>query len=402
MKKRKKNSRIGGRLGVVVLLLVAFSFGYLFGHGNMELDQRYIPRLVNTDFGKPSDVDFSLFWQVYNELSSSYLRTMDAEKALYGAINGLVLSLEDPYSSFLTPEESKMFQEELSGKLEGIGAEIGRRNGIPTIITPLKNSPAERAGLEPGDQILAVDNEYTDKLSLDAVISKIRGKRGTEVTLTIVRNGADPKEYKIVRESIDIQDVTWERDNDVAIITMRQFGDNSVTQLTQVAGEIKNENISRIVLDLRNNPGGLLDKAVEVAGFFLPSGSTIVKEQPKDGAVSAITTESDPIFAKEPLFVIVNKGSASASEIVAGAIQEYKRGIVLGEKTYGKGTVQVFKDLKLGAALKLTIAQWLTPQGHYIEENGIEPDIAVEYKDSDVEEGRDPQLEKALNEIRKK
>lgn len=368
----------------------------------MELDQRYIPRLVNTDFGKPSDVDFSLFWQVYNELSSSYLRTMDAEKALYGAINGLVLSLEDPYSSFLTPEESKMFQEELSGKLEGIGAEIGRRNGIPTIITPLKNSPAERAGLEPGDQILAVDNEYTDKLSLDAVISRIRGKRGTEVTLTIVRNGADPKEYKIVRESIDIQDVTWERDNDVAIITMRQFGDNSVTQLTQVAGEIKNENISRIILDLRNNPGGLLDKAVEVAGFFLPSGSTIVKEQPKDGAVSAITTESDPIFAKEPLFVIVNKGSASASEIVAGAIQEYKRGIVLGEKTYGKGTVQVFKDLKLGAALKLTIAQWLTPQGHYIEENGIEPDIAVEYKDSDVEEGRDPQLEKALNEIRKK
>jgi len=402
VKKRKKNSRIGGRLGVVALLLVAFSFGYLFGHGNMELDQRYIPRLVNTDFGKPSDVDFSLFWQVYNELSSSYLRTMDAEKALYGAINGLVLSLEDPYSSFLTPEESKMFQEELSGRLEGIGAEIGRRNGIPTIVTPLKNSPAERAGLEPGDQILAVDNEYTDKLSLDAVISKIRGKRGTEVTLTIVRNGADPKEYKIVRESIDIQDVTWEREDDVAVITMRQFGDNSTAQLSQAASEIKNAGISRIILDLRNNPGGLLDKAVEVAGFFLPAGSVVVKEQLKDGEISTITTEGEPTFAREPLVVMVNKGSASASEIVAGAMREYKRGLVLGEKTYGKGTVQIFKDLKLGAALKLTIAQWLTPQGHHIEKNGIEPDIVVEYKDGEVEEGGDPQLEKALSEIRKR
>ncbi|HOE74485.1 MAG TPA: S41 family peptidase [bacterium] len=402
MKTKKKNSRFSGRLGVVVLLLVAFSFGYLFGHGNMKLDQRYIPRLVNTDFGKPEDVDFGLFWQVYDELSRNYLRTMDAEKALYGAINGLVLSLEDPYSSFLTPEESKTFQEELSGKLEGIGAEIGRRNGVPTIITPLKNSPAEKAGLEPGDQILAVDSEYTDKLSLDAVIAKIRGKRGTEVVLTIVRNSTEPKEYKIIREAINVQDVTWEREDDVAVITMRQFGDNSTAQLSQAASEIKNAGISRIILDLRNNPGGLLDKAVEVAGFFLPAGSVVVKEQLKDGEISTITTEGEPTFAREPLVVMVNKGSASASEIVAGAMREYKRGLVLGEKTYGKGTVQIFKDLKLGAALKLTIAQWLTPQGHHIEKNGIEPDIVVEYKDGEVEEGGDPQLEKALSEIRKR
>lgn len=368
----------------------------------MKLDQRYIPRLVNTDFGKPEDVDFGLFWQVYDELSRNYLRTMDAEKALYGAINGLVLSLEDPYSSFLTPEESKTFQEELSGKLEGIGAEIGRRNGVPTIITPLKNSPAEKAGLEPGDQILAVDGEYTDKLSLDAVIAKIRGKRGTEVVLTIVRNSTEPKEYKIIREAINVQDVTWEREDDVAVITMRQFGDNSTAQLSQAASEIKNAGISRIILDLRNNPGGLLDKAVEVAGFFLPAGSVVVKEQLKDGEISTITTEGEPTFARESLVVMVNKGSASASEIVAGAMREYKRGLVLGEKTYGKGTVQIFKDLKLGAALKLTIAQWLTPQGHHIEKNGIEPDIVVEYKDDEAEEGGDPQLEKALSEIRKR
>jgi len=247
-----------------------------------------------------------------------------------------------------------------------------------------------------------VDGEYTDKLSLDAVIAKIRGKRGTEVVLTIVRNSTEPKEYKIIREAINVQDVTWEREDDVAVITMRQFGDNSTAQLSQAASEIKNAGISRIILDLRNNPGGLLDKAVEVAGFFLPAGSVVVKEQLKDGEISTITTEGEPTFAREPLVVMVNKGSASASEIVAGAMREYKRGLVLGEKTYGKGTVQIFKDLKLGAALKLTIAQWLTPQGHHIEKNGIEPDIVVGYKDGEVEEGGDPQLEKALSEIRKR
>lgn len=398
---KKKKIKIGARIGTVLLALVIFAFGYLFGHANLQLDERYIPRLVSTDLGKPSDVNFGLFWDVYNELNSSYLKGMDSEKALYGAISGLVSSLDDPYSSFFTPDESRSFRNDLFGKLEGIGAEIGRRNGVPTIIAPLSGSPAEKAGLKSGDKIVAVDSEYTDNMSLDAVVLKIRGKKGTEVKLTILSpNEKDPREVKIIRDEIEVQDVTWEQKNDVAIIKIRQFGDNSTGQFAKVANEISSKNLSKIIIDLRNNPGGLLDSAVQVVGYFLPKNSVVVKQQPKDGKVEEIKTTGEQKFQNQSIIVLVNKGSASASEILAGAIQDHKRGKVIGEKTYGKGTVQIFKDLESGAALKLTIAQWLTPNGKDIEANGITPDIEIQRSDEDIDLGKDPQLDRALQEIK--
>lgn len=399
---KKKKTKIGAKIGTAVLALVIFSIGYLFGHANLQLDSRYIPRLVNKDLGKPSDISFGLFWDVYNELTQDYLKNVDSKKALYGAISGLVNSLDDPYSSFLTPEESKSFRDDLFGKLEGIGAEIGRRNGVPAIIAPLEGSPAEKAGLKSGDKILAVDGEYTENLSLDEVVSKIRGKKGTEVKLTILGVGEkDPKEVKIVRDEIEVQDVTWQQKNDVAEIRIRQFGDNSFAQFRKIADEIKSKKISKIIIDLRNNPGGLLDSGVETAGYFLPKDSVIVKQQPKNGTTEEIKSTNDQIFKDEKVIVLVNKGSASASEIFAGAIQDHSRGKIIGEKTFGKGTVQIYKDLDLGAALKLTIAQWLTPNGRTIEENGITPDIEITRSDEDIDADKDPQLDRARVEINK-
>lgn len=402
MRKNRIKPKFSVRLGTTVLLLVAFAFGYLFGHANLQLDKRYIPRLVNTDLGRPKDVNFGLFWDIYNEVSQSYLKPMDAQKALYGAINGLVNSLEDPYSSFLTPEESASFKNDLGGKLEGIGAEIGRRNGVPAIIAPLEGSPAQKAGLKAGDKIIAVDNVYTENLSLSEVVLKIRGKTGTQVTLKILRQGEkDPRDVAITREAINVEDVSLEIKDSTAIVKIRQFGDNSFSQLESVAKEIKAKNIKYIVFDLRNNPGGLLDKSIDMLNVLLPKNSVVVEQKPKTGAVEKMSTTRDPILTDEKIVVLVNAGSASASEIFAGAVQDYNRGTIIGEKTFGKGTVQVLRDFDLGAALKLTIAQWLTPEGRQIEATGIAPDIEVGLSEADSDSGKDPQLDRALLEVKK-
>ena len=399
---KKIKCKFGARIGTALLALVIFSFGYLFGHANLQLDERYIPRLVNTDLGQPSDIDFGLFWEVYDELSSSYLREFDNESVLYGAISGMVNSLDDPYSAFLTPDESTAFQEDLSGTLQGIGAEIGRENGVPTIIAPLEGSPAEKAGLVAGDAILAVDGQYTDNLSIDEVVLLIRGEEGTEVTLSILSAGdEEAHDVKIIREQIDIEDISWEKEGDIAIIRIRQFGDNSLEQFDAVAKEVKNSGASKIIVDLRNNPGGLLDQSVDIVSYFLPKNSVVVKEQPKEGSVEEWKVEGDPLFADEDLVVLVNGGSASASEIFAGAIQDQNRGRVVGATTYGKGTVQVYMNLDLGAALKLTVAQWLTPNGRTIDKNGITPDVVSEMSEEDSNSGADPQMDSAKNEINK-
>jgi len=402
MQKNIHKPKMSVRLGTTVLLLVAFAFGYLFGHANLQLDKRYIPRLVNTDLGRPSDVNFGLFWDIYNEVSQNYLKPIDAQKALYGAINGMVNSLDDPYSSFMTPDESASFKNDLNGKLEGIGAEIGRRNGVPSIIAPLEGSPAQKAGLKPGDKIIAVDNAYTENMSLNEVVLKIRGKNGTQVTLKILRQGEkDPRDITITREAINVDDVSYEVKSEIAVVTIRQFGDNSYAQLDKVAKEIKEKNIKYVIFDLRNNPGGLLDKAIDMLGVILPKNSVVVEQKPKQGNVEKMTTTQDPVLGNEKIAVLVNGGSASASEIFAGAIQDLHRGTVIGEKTFGKGTVQVLKDFDSGSALKLTIAQWLTPVGRQIDATGITPDIEVGLSDTDSDTGNDPQLDKAMIEVKK-
>ena len=399
--KRKTTKKFGVGIFSVVFVFAVFALGYFFGHGNLVLERNYVPRIVGSTNNKPSDVDFGLFWEIYNQISANHIDNLDAKKALYGAISGMVGSLDDPYSAFLTPEETRAFRDDLSGKLEGIGAEIGRRDGLPEVIAPLDGSPADKAGLKAGDKILAIDGEATDKLSLEGAILKIRGPKGTVVKLTILSDGADAtKDVEITRDAITVPDVEWKIKDGVAVIRLRQFGETVADPFTEIAKAMQEQNIDKVIIDVRDNPGGLLDKAVQVAGNFVPKGSVVVKQEPKNGQEEILKTSTEPIIPNAKMVILVNKGSASASEILAGAMQDLKRGQVIGVTSFGKGTVQVLEDVQDGAALKLTIAKWLTPNGREINKNGITPDIEVVTDDALVSAGQDPQLDKAYEIVR--
>ena len=392
---RSRNSAILSLVGVFV-----FGLGYLFGHGNLQLEKNYVPHLVKRELGKPKDVDFSLFWDVYSRMQDESLHSATAQTTLYGAISGAVSALDDPYSAFLTPEETKLFLSDLSGQVEGIGAEIGKRNGVPVVIAPIEGSPAAQAGLKKGDNILSIDGQSTEKMSLDAAVLKIRGAPGSLVKLTILREGEDKtRDITITRAAVAVKDAEWQVTRGVMVVRVRQFGDSIDNDLEQIAGEMNSKKISKLIIDLRDNPGGLLDKAVTALGDFLPAGTVAVKQVAKDASVEELKTEGSPVIPDTRAVVLVNDGSASASEIFAGAFQDHKRGLVLGEKTFGKGTVQALEELKGGSSLKLTVAKWLTPKGREIDKNGIEPDIVVPMSQEDYDVGRDPQLDRAFVEI---
>jgi carboxyl-terminal processing protease len=402
MNRKIKHTRAKKRIILVLLGVFIFSLGYLLGHGNLQFEKNRLPRLVKQNLGQPKDIDFSLFWDVYNKINKEGLHKLDAQKSLYGAISGAVASADDPYSTFLTPEETKLFMDDLSGKVEGIGAEIGRRNGIPMVITPIEGAPAAKAGLKKGDKIMAIDEQSTDKMSLDIAVLKIRGKKGTQVKLTILRENEDKtQDITITRDEIVVEDVDWRVERNVAVIRIRQFGDSVDSDMAKISSEIKAKKIDRAIIDLRDNPGGLLDKVVTILGDFLPNDTVAVKQVSRDGQTEELKTDHTPSLQDVKIIVLVNDGSASASEIFAGAVQDQKRGLILGVKSFGKGTVQLLENLKGGSSLKLTVAKWLTPAGREIDKNGISPDITVEMTDKDYDAGRDPQLDQAFIEIMK-
>lgn len=386
---------------IIVLFAAIFSAGYLLGHGNLALEKHFKIRLTNKTLFQPREVDFSLFWRVYDKVDSQYLEPLDAQKALYSAIAGLVRATGDPYSAFLDPQATKLLDEDLAGEFEGIGAEIGIHKGILTVIAPLEGSPAEKAGLRSKDQVLAINDEITMEMGLDEAISKIRGKAGTEVTLTILRGGEDkPREIKIVRAKIEVEDVEWQMDGEIAVVKIRQFGEKSEISAQDIAGEIKNKGAKGIILDLRDNTGGLLSAAVKWSGLLLPEETPVVIERSRGDKQETQKAKGPAILEGLPLVVLVNGGSASASEIVSGAVKDAGRGKIIGEETFGKGSVQTLEYLDGGTALKLTVSKWLTPKGTTIEENGIEPDETVELTDDDFEADRDPQMDRAKEVLR--
>lgn len=379
------------------VLLVTFFSGYGLGRQGFVAEvQRTDGRaslVLNQQQGRPENVDFSLFWDAWKVVDEHYVAEPDNQKRLYGAIAGMVAGLDDPFSMFMEPQDTSRFNEDISGNFEGIGAELVMKEGLITVVAPLDNSPALRAGLLPEDRIMKINGEDAPAL-LDEAVEKIRGKKGTTVVLTVLRNG-QPQEISIERDTVEIKSVTYTLKDGVSIIKLNQFNANSVAQLDESLARAKQESAKAIVLDMRNNPGGLLDKAIEVASRFQRDGVVLV-ERDKNKSETELTTVSTSQYTDLPLVVLVNKGSASASEIVAGALQDHGRAKIVGETTFGKGSVQSIQSLKDKSSVRITIAEWLTPKRREINKQGIKPDEEVSRTTEDVQAGRDPQLDRAL------
>lgn len=374
----QQKRQLFSRLLVTFAVLLVFAAGMVAG---TSMERR------------KSALDLTQFWNVYGLLQKEYIGTLDKDKAVEGATKGLVESLDDPYSSYLPADERKRLDEELSGQFDGIGAILSEKDRRTEIVELIPGSPAEKAGLKANDLILAVDDQPTEGLVLDEVVSKIRGPKDTTVALLVERSGTDdPIVFKITRAKIQVKSVKSEMKGQVGYIDVSQFGDDTVEGVTEAAKSLKDKKAKAIILDLRNNPGGYLNSVPPIAGLFLPP-SVIVKEKYKSGKTDSLRSTSVPILPDMPLFILVNDSSASASEILAGALQDYDRATLIGEKTYGKGSVQDIIPLYGSAALRLTIAEWLTPKDRAINKMGIEPDVVIEDK---IEGTSDAVLERAL------
>lgn len=388
-------------ISLVLVAIAFYFFGYLVGHKNLVFEQNYQPKLINKELMKPKTIDFAVFWDAWQKVQEKFAGETDTQKMVYGAISGMVDSLDDPYSMFMEPELNKTFAEDLSGEIQGIGAEISIREGKITIIAPLDDSPAAKAGLKPMDIVLKIGEDSTDGLTLNEAIEKIRGKAGSRVKLQIIREGwVEPQIFEIVRSVIKIESVKWKMDGDLAYINITQFGSDTYPLLEKAANEIKNKNPKGIILDLRNNPGGYLDASVDVASVFM-TDKVVVKEKYKDGHIDELKTDKPAVLANINLIVLINKGSASASEIVAGALRDANRAKIFGETSFGKGSVQTLEELDKGAALRVTIAKWLTPNGNAIDKVGIEPDEKITLSEEDEKADRDPQLDRAKEILNK-
>ncbi len=389
---------------VIFLIFLTFIVGLLVGRETTK--QVIMPANENGEvYNKDSrpeflskDVNFDLFWDVWEIIEENYVyQPVSETELLYGSMIGSVAALDDPHSAFFDPETTLKFAEELKGTFEGIGAEIAIKNDRLTIIAPLPNTPAEKAGLKAGDKVYAIDGEDTTGISLDYAVSEIRGHKGTEVVLTIGRDSFEElKEIKIVRDTIKIQSVKWEGlDNNLVHLNVHYFNEDTQDDFNKAVLDIISKNPKGIILDLRNNPGGFLDTAVGIASEWVED-DVVVYERSSSGKMKKHKANGKARFKDFKTVVLVNEGSASGSEIVAGALKDYGLATLIGEQTFGKGSVQTIFPLENGSSVKLTIAEWLTPNENTIEEEGVEPDIEVELTEEDFNQDKDPQLDKAI------
>ncbi len=395
---------------VVVLFVCTFALGFQIGTSSNQSKESSVTqeketkegKLLKTPKEKPSflhkDVDFNLLWEVWNRAKKdAFVKDTPDTKLFYGALSGIISALDDPYSVFFDPDTAKKFKESLSGTFDGIGAEIGIKDNQLIVVTPLDNSPAKAAGIRAGDRILAIDKRPTNGMAVDYAVSIIRGKKGTPVTLTIYHDGAKKEEdISIIRAKIEIASVTWKVPDEKGIATIKvsHFNLDTEKKFSQAVKEILAKKPKGLILDLRNNPGGYLDAAVSMSGYWI-DGNVVVSQQFSDSHKEDLRSFGKARLSNVQTVVLINEGSASASEIVAGALQDYKKAHLVGKKTFGKGSVQDLSTLKDGSAIKLTIAKWFTPLGRSIDKEGITPDTAIEMKFEDYEAKKDPQLDKA-------
>lgn len=402
--KQKRLSRI---LGLGILLVLIFALGIVLGRTVGE-DVKF------PGFGVSEELDMTLFWKVLDITKGAYVdgEEIENQELVYGAIKGMINSIEDPATVFLTPEETKEFKQASEGKyFEGIGAELGYNNSQIIIVTPLEGSPAKKAGIRPGDYILKIDDyELTMNDTVYDAVAKIRGEAGTEVTLTILHPGEIvPVEISIIRKEITVPSMTLEymgENSEIAYLSVGRFTEATyhawAKKWKAEAEKIKASGVNKMILDLRGNPGGFFDAAIYAADDFLGEGFVISKQSDAKGRVTDFNSTKGGLLEDIEVIVLVNSGSASASEILAGALQHSGRAQVLGETTFGKGTAQKTFDLTDGSSLHVTILKWLLPDGTQIEKgNSVVPDIEVVLTNQDFLEGTDPQLEKAIEILSK-
>ena len=398
-----KSVKITGSIILIVAMLGGiFYYGYQSGYQKgVENPKTLIIRgVANLENGKEEGIDFNVFWEAWKVIQDKYVKAGEIENQdlVYGAVSGLIDSLKDPNSVFMPPSDAKKFGEDISGEFSGIGAEIGIKNDQLIIIAPLKGTPADLAGLKPGDKILKVDDKLTQGLSVDEAIKIIRGKKGTEVILTISRESwNEAKEISIIRDIIQIPTLDFEmKEGDIAYFHLYNFYENAPMLFYQSVVKAAFQNPKGVILDLRNNPGGYLEVAVNLAGWFLENGKVVVSEEFRSGEKQEFKARGNEFLSKIPIVVLINEGSASASEILAGALRDHRDIKLVGKKSFGKGTVQELQELKDGSVIKITVAHWLLPSGHIIEKNGLQPDYEIELTEEDAEKKKDPQLEKAM------
>ncbi|OGC62336.1 hypothetical protein A2890_01895 [candidate division WWE3 bacterium RIFCSPLOWO2_01_FULL_53_14] len=385
----------------IVISAAIFLGGWQLGFAGYQLDLKLNPPSLKIENKKitSGEIDFSPLWDVLDRINEEYLfRPVDGTKLLYGAISGLIKALGDPYTAFLNPDENSAFNDSLEGTYEGIGAELGIRDEQLIIVAPLGGSPAEGQGVRAGDKILEINGESASGISVTEAVTKIRGKAGTVVELTLQRGSGDSFKVSITRAQITVKSVNFEdKGNGIYYLEVTRFGETTNDEWDEAVAKAKGA--KGIVLDLRSNPGGYLSAAVYLASEFLDSGTVLLQEDANGdrAPLSVQSTENDHAFAGIPVVVLIDEGSASASEILAAALSERVNAKLVGEKSFGKGTVQDAVDFDDGSGLHLTVAKWLTPSGEWVHDKGLEPDFKVELTDEDINAGRDPQLDKALD-----
>ena len=417
----ERSKKLIGLLLVLAISASAFFVGVQIGKGQIPEIEK-VGDLSDKELGMPAEgTNFSAFWEAWNIINEKFVPEANgttspkitSQDKVWGAIAGLALSLKDPYTVFLPPKQSEIFRSDIAGNFEGVGMEIATREGMLVVVAPLKGTPAEKAGLLPADKILAIDGVSTEGMTVEDAVSLIRGPKGTKVRLSIFREDqSDILEKDIVRgiitiPTLDTQIVSSVRapgatsqSGEIFIIRLYNFSANSMSLFRKAVIDFSKTDGNKLVIDLRGNPGGFLEVAVEMASFFVPDGKLIVREisgQPEHEEERDYRSRGVNAFRPDlKIVILVNQGSASASEIFAGALRDHGLAVLIGAKTFGKGSVQELIDLKDGGSLKVTIARWLTPNGTSISKSGLSPDIEVTLTAEDIENGKDPQLQKAI------